>query len=96
MILFGVRGKNARTRPAGRRQEHIILSQKREHSRKPDEQYPIIEACSPGPYIELFARRGYPGWVGWGNRADEYTPAWDRSANRSQSEVVPFRQRKLF
>ena len=56
VILFGVRGKNARTREAGRRQENIIASRKREHSRKPDEQYELIEACSPGPYLELFAR----------------------------------------
>lgn len=53
---IGVRGKNARTLQPGRSQENIISSQKREHSRKPDEQYAIIEACSPGPYLELFAR----------------------------------------
>jgi len=40
---------------------------KREHSRKPDELYDIIEACSPGPYLELFARFGRPGWKQWGN-----------------------------
>ena len=52
MILFGVRGKNARTLQPGRRQENIISSRKREHSRKPDEQYAIIESCSSGPYLE--------------------------------------------
>ena len=56
LILFGVRGKNARTLGPGRSQVNFLSSRKREHSRKPDEQYPIIEACSPGPFIELFAR----------------------------------------
>lgn len=86
MILFGVRGANARTLQQGRRQENIICSQKREHSRKPDEQYAIIEACSPGPYIELFARGHREGWFCWGNQSDEYTPDWDTYANHSQSQ----------
>mgnify|MGYP006137419191 CR=1 FL=1 len=49
ILLFGVRGKNARTLPPGRSQVNMIQTRKREHSRKPDEQYPIIEECSPGP-----------------------------------------------
>ena len=50
LILFGVRGKNARTLAPGRRQVNLLATRKREHSRKPDEQYEIIEACSPGPF----------------------------------------------
>ena len=69
-ILFGVRG-NMRTLAPGRRQVNMVESQKREHSRKPDELYPIIEACSPGPYLELFARYPRPGWTAWGNEAAE-------------------------
>lgn len=88
VILFGVRGKNARTLQPGRSQENIISTQKREHSRKPDEQYDLIEACSPGPFIELFARGPRKGWFGWGNQADEYAPDWDTYANHSQSNVV--------
>jgi N6-adenosine-specific RNA methylase IME4 len=95
MILFGVRGKNARTLQPGRSQENIILSQKREHSRKPDEQYEIIEACSPGPYVELFARGSRKGWFGWGNQAENYAPSWDTYSHHSQSNVVPLKQRKL-
>ncbi len=64
-VLFGVRGR-LRTRAAGRRQVNLIASQKREHSRKPDELYPVIEECSPGPYLELFARHARPGWSAWG------------------------------
>lgn len=65
-ILFGTKGK-LRTGPAGRRQVNYIESMKREHSRKPDEIYPVIEACSPGPYVELFARNLWPGWDVWGD-----------------------------
>ena len=56
ILLFGVRGPNARTLDAGRRQVNFIATRKREHSRKPDEQYPLIEACSNGPFLEMFAR----------------------------------------
>jgi N6-adenosine-specific RNA methylase IME4 len=66
MVLFGVRGK-LRTLAPGRRQVNFVKTRKREHSRKPDELYPIIEACSPGPYLELFARHEREGWVQWGN-----------------------------
>ena len=69
-ILFGTRGK-LRTGAAGRRQVNMIETQKREHSRKPDEQYSVIESCSPGPYLELFARYPQPGWSVWGAEAEE-------------------------
>ena len=77
LLLFGVRGKKARTLAPARRQVNMIQSRKREHSRKPDEQYDVIEDCSPGPYLELFARGTRPGWKYWGNQADEnYKPTW--------------------
>ncbi|MFM8331832.1 MAG: MT-A70 family methyltransferase [Candidatus Methylumidiphilus sp.] len=85
LVLFGVKGKNARTLPPGRSQVNIIKSMKREHSRKPDELYPIIEACSPGPYLELFARGSRPGWTAWGNQAEAYFPDWATYANHSQA-----------
>ena len=69
LVLFGVRGKNARTRDAGRRQPNILSTRKREHSRKPDEIYDIIESCSGGPYLELFARHRRRDWRQWGNEA---------------------------
>lgn len=84
ILLFGVRGKNVRTEAMGRRQVNIIRSQKREHSRKPDEQYPIIEGCSWGPRIELFSRGARKGWTVWGNQADEsYSPTWSTYAHNS-------------
>ena len=88
LILFGVRGKNARTLQAGRTQVNFLATQKREHSRKPDEQYPLIEACSPGPFLEMFARGPRKGWTVWGNQSDDYTPTWDTYANHSQSHKV--------
>jgi N6-adenosine-specific RNA methylase IME4 len=85
LLLFGVRGKNARTLAPGRRQVNYLESQKREHSRKPDEQYPIIEACSSGPYLELFARGERKGWASWGNEADDdYRPSWNTYSNHSR------------
>ena len=89
LILFGIRGKNARTLPPGRSQENIITSRKREHSRKPDEQYDLIEACSEGPYLEMFARGNRPGWECWGNQAQDYSPDWETYANHSQARVTP-------
>jgi N6-adenosine-specific RNA methylase IME4 len=70
MVLFGVRGRNARTLAPGRRQVNLMASRKREHSRKPDELYDIIEACSSGPWIELFARGRRDRWEAWGTEAD--------------------------
>lgn len=84
LVLFGVRGKNARTLAPGRRQVNLIPTRKREHSRKPDELYDVIEACSQGPFIELFARDTRPGWVGWGNQSDDYKITWDTYANHSR------------
>ncbi len=72
LVLFGVRG-SMRTLPPGRRQVNLIATRKREHSRKPDEQYDLIESCSPGPYLELFARYPQPGWSAWGNEATAET-----------------------
>ena len=66
LILFGVRG-SMRTLQPGRTQVNILATRKREHSRKPDEIYNIIEECSPGPFLELFARFRRDGWVQWGN-----------------------------
>ena len=78
LILFGVRGKNARTLPPGRSRVNLIATRKREHSRKPDEQYSVIESCSPAPYIELFARGTRKNWKAWGNQAGgDYVPTWN-------------------
>lgn len=85
VVLFGVRGKNARTLAPGRSQVNILKTQKREHSRKPDEFYNIVESCSPGPYLEMFARGSRPGWSTWGNQADDYAPDWPTYKNHSAS-----------
>ena len=77
ILLFGVRGKNVRTLDAGRRQVNMMQTRKREHSRKPDEQYDLIESCSWGPYLELFGRGVRDGWTVWGNQAEaDYKPDW--------------------
>jgi N6-adenosine-specific RNA methylase IME4 len=90
ILLFGVKGKNARTLAPGRSQVNIMRTMKREHSRKPDEQYSIIESCSSGPFLEMFGRGSREKWVTWGNQADSYEITWDTYANHSQAnEPIP-------
>jgi N6-adenosine-specific RNA methylase IME4 len=69
LVLFGTRG-SLRTAAPGRKQVNFVATRKREHSRKPDEIYPIIEACSYGPFLEMFARHSRPEWTSWGNEVD--------------------------
>jgi N6-adenosine-specific RNA methylase IME4 len=90
ILLFGVRGKNARTLTPGRSQVNYIGTRKREHSRKPDEQYDLIERCSPGPFLEMFSRGVRSNWVAWGNQATEhYEPTWETYAHNSASDRRP-------
>ena len=96
LVLFGVRGKNARTLAPGRTQVNYLATRKREHSRKPDEIFDIIEACSPGPRIELFARGVRPNWRSWGDQATgDYAPSWptyrhNSAAERYRKPALPF------
>ncbi len=86
LLLFGIKKKSApnRTLSPARSQVNLIRTIKREHSRKPDEIIPIIEACSEGPRIELFARGDREGWTMWGNQADSsYEPDWNTYANHT-------------
>jgi len=71
LCLFGIGGENNRTLKPGRTQPNVIVARKREHSRKPDEMYEIVEQCSPGPHLEMFARHTRPGWLQWGNEVGE-------------------------
>ncbi len=94
LLLFGVKG-HIRTLAAGRRQVNIVITRKQEHSRKPDKVYPIIEACSPAPFLELFARERVKGWTQWGDEVDSYAPppykayAWATNGDRSSSSPSP-------
>ena len=71
LVLLGVKG-SLRTLKPGRTQVNLFSVPKREHSRKPEEFYSLVEACSPGPYLELFARERVPGWTSWGDQVDTY------------------------
>lgn len=84
IILFGVKGKGFRTLQPGRSQVNVIKSRKREHSRKPDEQYKLIESCSPGKYLELFGRGGRKKWKVWGDQSNEYDIDWDTYKHNSK------------
>ncbi|MBQ5970385.1 MAG: S-adenosylmethionine-binding protein [Clostridia bacterium] len=88
ILLFGIRGDKNRTLDAGRSQVNLLRSMKREHSRKPDEFVSLIESCSPGPYLELFARGNRAGWDMWGNQANnDYEPDWNTYANHTVRQL---------
>ncbi|MCW5574619.1 MAG: S-adenosylmethionine-binding protein [Burkholderiales bacterium] len=93
LVLFGVRG-HMRTLPPGRRQTNIMVSQKREHSRKPDGIYGIVESCSPGPYLELFARFCRSGWSQWGNEDVEQNSRLGKAKRKGHVEQLAMFQRK--
>lgn len=91
LLLFGIKKKSApnRTLAPARSQVNLIRAMKREHSRKPDEIIPIIEACSAGPRIELFARGDREGWDMWGNQATaDYEPTWSTYANHTVAHEI--------
>ena len=88
LVLFGVKGTKVRTLKPGRTQVNIIRTRKREHSRKPDELYKIIEKCSWGPFLELFARGKRKGWTSWGDQSKKYRISWDTYKNNSKSKKV--------
>lgn len=89
LLLFGVKG-SMRTLAPGRSQVNMIETRKREHSRKPDEQYRLIENCSPGPYLEMFARHARPGWIRWGDEsADDVTPRGVVHKGYQGGEILP-------
>ncbi|NJL07197.1 MAG: S-adenosylmethionine-binding protein [Methylacidiphilales bacterium] len=89
LLLFGTRGRHARTLEPGRTQVNYIGSRKREHSRKPDEQYGLIESCSLGPFLELFGRGTRAGWATWGNQADgSYAPTWTTYGHNSATHRI--------
>jgi N6-adenosine-specific RNA methylase IME4 len=89
ILLFGVKG-SMRTLSPGRSQVNMIETRKREHSRKPDEQYDLIESCSPGPYLELFARHPRPQWTLWGDEsAEDQMPRGKAHKGYTGGEILP-------
>jgi len=62
LCLLATRGHPKRRRADVKK---LIVSPRREHSRKPDEAYERIEALCEGPYLEMFARSARPGWDPW-------------------------------
>ncbi len=94
LLLFGIKGK-IRTLAPGRSQVNILISRKQEHSRKPEAVYDLIERCSPGPHLELFAREKVSGWTQWGNELDSYERppykayVWTRSEHRNNASPSP-------
>lgn len=89
ILLFGIRGDHNRTLQPARSQVNLLRTRKREHSRKPDEFVDLIEQCSPGPYLEMFARGNREGWDMWGNQAAyDYEPTWHTYANHTKADAA--------
>ncbi len=84
LALFGTRGK-LRTEKTGRRMVNLIATQKEKHSQKPQELYDMIELCSPGPFLELFAREVRPGWTQWGDEV----PSRSNGAEKKKTSPRP-------
>lgn len=86
ICLLFTRGKVKRLDKGVR---ELIMSPRREHSRKPDEQYERIERLVAGPYLEMFARRGRPGWSVWGNEVDKFDlePANDNTPATATADL---------
>jgi len=95
LILFGIRGR-MRTLQPGRTQVNLIPKRKREHSRKPDELYDLIEECSPGPYLELFARHSRKGWAQWGNEEVEDLSHYQIKNRKREQQMVLLEKKKKF
>lgn len=72
ICLLGTRG---RPRRVCNSVANLVVSPRRDHSRKPDEVYDRIERLVPGPYIELFARQTRPGWTSWGDQCPDSAAA---------------------
>lgn len=68
LVLFGVRGKA----PVLAHDElNLFWAPLQEHSRKPELLHEKIERMSPGPYLEMFARRARANWMAWGNEVEK-------------------------
>jgi len=69
--LIGTRGQ---PRSESRSERNLIVAPVREHSRKPDQAYEMLERMFPGQRrCELFARYSRPDWAKWGFEAQEFT-----------------------
>lgn len=71
VCILGRRGSPKRL-SANVREE--IFAPVREHSRKPDEFFDLVEEYAEGPYLELFSRASRPGWDAWGDQLKKFDP----------------------
>ncbi len=90
LCLLATRGRPKRRSNAVRR---LIVSPRREHSRKPDEAYERIEALVEGPYLELFARTVRPGWDSWGSERDLFDRRQGGPRRRWKADAYPGAER---
>lgn len=91
--LLATRGKPPRMAKDVRR---LMISPRREHSRKPEETYARIERLTRGPYLELFARQSRQGWDALGKEVDLFDKGTAKTRNRpsnmSRSKQLTLKQ----
>jgi N6-adenosine-specific RNA methylase IME4 len=88
LLIIARRGDIPTPEPA-KRPDSVIDAPRREHSRKPDEAYEMIECMFPDlPKIELFARAQRPGWEAWGNETEKFAAAVDRSIEEDRAAWI--------
>ncbi len=91
--LLATRGKPPRMAKDVRR---LLVSPRREHSRKPDEIYGRIERLARGPFLELFARQSRVGWDALGKEVELFNNGAvntrDRPSNLSRSGNLTLQQ----
>jgi N6-adenosine-specific RNA methylase IME4 len=89
--LLATRGQPKRK---GKDVRRLVVSPRREHSRKPDCVYDRIERLVDGPYLEMFARTSHPGWDNWGNQAGLFdegsvqTRRWASDLKRNPDSIA--------
>jgi N6-adenosine-specific RNA methylase IME4 len=83
MLILAEKGNLPRLRAD--QPQHYLEASKGEHSTKPEGFYPLIESFTPGPRIEVFARRAREGWARWGLEAPPAVPA----AAAEEERVLP-------
>jgi len=78
-------GRRGEPRRNSKGVRELIVAPRREHSRKPDEVYQRIEQLCDGPYVEIFARTQWPGWVAWGDQINKFDPPYDPQDDLAKS-----------
>lgn len=86
ICILGARGRPPRRpKPIGTGVRQVIMAQRREHSRKPDQVRAGLDRLVEGPGLELFSRESAPGWAAWGNEVGKFDGVHTAAATSSEA-----------